>query len=593
MATVASLVFEMSANIARLQNDMSKAKQTVDTAMGGIKSAVESAKMALGALGIAATGGAFVAFVKGAIESEAALKHLSERTGQTVEMLSAFRGVAKQSGTDMELVASSAQKLSKNMLEAATGGGKAAPTFAALGIEVRDAAGHLRNSEDVLREVASRLDGMENKTQAVAYAQQMLGKAGANLLPFMHDLAAAGNLNARVTTEQAEAADKFEKQMIKLEGGAKRLGISIANALLPTMNKLLDALFHPNEKVDVPWFDEIFNKSIIKINTWMITLEKGTAAAMRFAGMAKGAAMHEAIAGDLQKGIDKLQGADRDAAIGAFRRGEHASRGGSTGTQVDLGDIAGDAGASGSAKEKNPWYDPAKAAAAREKYLQEVEDAATKAYNNELAAAQATADAERLMFAKNSIEALKAAEERERAYEKAGEAAYAAAQKVKSTDDIGQKLGLTMTSAFENAMIKGKSFRDVLKGIDQDIAQIIIRQSITKPIGQAVSNAVDNMHIGDWFKGIFGGARASGGPVSGGQAYLVGENGPELMVPGGSGNVIPNDQLGGGGGNMKVTINVGSLDPRTAAQVIMANMGVITDGIRRAYNSRGAMTPFG
>ena len=37
--------------------------------------------------------------------------------------------------------------------------------------------------------------------------------------------------------------------------------------------------------------------------------------------------------------------------------------------------------------------------------------------------------------------------------------------------------------------------------------------------------------------------RARGGPVAGGQPYLVGERGPEMFVPGSSGNIIPNNQI--------------------------------------------------
>jgi hypothetical protein len=39
--------------------------------------------------------------------------------------------------------------------------------------------------------------------------------------------------------------------------------------------------------------------------------------------------------------------------------------------------------------------------------------------------------------------------------------------------------------------------------------------------------------------------RQRGGSVSAGEAYLVGERGPEMFVPGTSGNIIPNDQLRG------------------------------------------------
>ena len=46
--------------------------------------------------------------------------------------------------------------------------------------------------------------------------------------------------------------------------------------------------------------------------------------------------------------------------------------------------------------------------------------------------------------------------------------------------------------------------------------------------------------------------KASGGPVSGGSPYLVGEKGPELFVPGSSGNIVPNHAMGGA----NVVVNV-------------------------------------
>jgi hypothetical protein len=53
--------------------------------------------------------------------------------------------------------------------------------------------------------------------------------------------------------------------------------------------------------------------------------------------------------------------------------------------------------------------------------------------------------------------------------------------------------------------------------------------------------------------------RAMGGPVNAGQPYIVGERGPEIVVPGRSGTVIPNHRIGVGGGvggGMNVTINM-------------------------------------
>jgi len=48
-------------------------------------------------------------------------------------------------------------------------------------------------------------------------------------------------------------------------------------------------------------------------------------------------------------------------------------------------------------------------------------------------------------------------------------------------------------------------------------------------------------------------SRAGGGPVQGGQSYLVGEQGPEIFTPGVSGGITPNHALGGG---TSVVVNV-------------------------------------
>lgn len=54
----------------------------------------------------------------------------------------------------------------------------------------------------------------------------------------------------------------------------------------------------------------------------------------------------------------------------------------------------------------------------------------------------------------------------------------------------------------------------------------------------------------------FGGFRAAGGSVRGSTPYIVGERGPELFVPNSSGSIVPNNQLGGMGGDVSVVVNV-------------------------------------
>ena len=74
--------------------------------------------------------------------------------------------------------------------------------------------------------------------------------------------------------------------------------------------------------------------------------------------------------------------------------------------------------------------------------------------------------------------------------------------------------------------------------------------------------------------------RAGGGPVMAGSTYVVGENGPEVFVPGSSGSIIPNGAAMSG---VSVTVNVNSMfslaDQRTAQATLTP---IILRAIREA-----------
>ena len=136
----------------------------------------------------------------------------------------------------------------------------------------------------------------------------------------------------------------------------------------------------------------------------------------------------------------------------------------------------------------------------------------------------------------------------------------------KALDD-GKKLIAGFISAFDAVATGiGKAFQGVA-----DIITAPFRSAINA-IGQILvsvgqSTGIFNALIAPGQQLIaFAGAKAGGGPVSGGMSYLVGEKGPELFTPGTSGNITPNSALGkgsgangrGGGGSISIgqmTIN--------------------------------------
>lgn len=81
-------------------------------------------------------------------------------------------------------------------------------------------------------------------------------------------------------------------------------------------------------------------------------------------------------------------------------------------------------------------------------------------------------------------------------------------------------------------------------------------------------------------KGGFSGARAGGGPVLPGGAYLVGERGPEVFRPAGAGSVDP---VGTGGLTVNVTVQGGGVEGllRSDAQVAQALARAVGLGARR------------
>jgi len=106
----------------------------------------------------------------------------------------------------------------------------------------------------------------------------------------------------------------------------------------------------------------------------------------------------------------------------------------------------------------------------------------------------------------------------------------------------------------------------------------------------AVQNTVNQINAS--FASISGaptgpivGHRAGGGPVSSGTPYVVGENGPELFVPGGSGSIVPQTSGGtpvasAGGGPATVILEV---DGNTIGQILFPYLQ--TAGLQNKRNN--------
>jgi len=237
---IGTLTIEMAANVAKLQKDMADSKAVVGSAMKDIEAAVNVAKSAFIAMTGVAGIGALKGIVLGSIESVAKLHDLSIQAGMTVEALSALNAVGKATGTGADTIAAASNKMSKAMASSNEDSKGAATALKALGLSF-DEFQHM-SPDERMKKTAEAMNLFKDGGQKSAAAMMLFGKTGAEMLPFMRDLAVAGELHAKVTTEQAEAAHQFEVSMGRLKANGDAWKKSLALELLPTLNELVEVL---------------------------------------------------------------------------------------------------------------------------------------------------------------------------------------------------------------------------------------------------------------------------------------------------------------------------------------------------------------
>jgi hypothetical protein len=218
---------------------MSNASDVVEQAMGKIQGQIDAAKNALIGLAGAFSIGALTDMVAQTIEATAQLEKFSEKTGASVEALSALRSAAKITGTDFESVTTGIGKLDQAIVNAAQGTGKAVDVFASLGVSLRDASGNLRSTDDVMLDVATAFSGMESGAVKTADAVALFGRAGKELIPVLNELGEQGQYVAKVTTEQAAQAQDLEENWRRLGSQTAALKLIVASDLTPALDALV------------------------------------------------------------------------------------------------------------------------------------------------------------------------------------------------------------------------------------------------------------------------------------------------------------------------------------------------------------------
>lgn len=162
-----------------------------------------------------------------------------------------------------------------------------------------------------------------------------------------------------------------------------------------------------------------------------------------------------------------------------------------------------------------------------------------------------------------------------------GEGAEEAAKKLDAMKERSESVTEAISEGFGNAfgdIVKGTkdasdAFRDMAAKIVNRLIDILVVESLV----QSIANSGPMQKFSKKISGL-----ATGGPVTSGQTYLVGEKGPELFTSGTNGRIIPNHQMQGGGATVVQNINISTGVSQTVRAEITQLMPQIAEASKAA-----------
>jgi len=122
--------------------------------------------------------------------------------------------------------------------------------------------------------------------------------------------------------------------------------------------------------------------------------------------------------------------------------------------------------------------------------------------------------------------------------------------------NLGATIIRVFTSLWDDAKAGFDNFGNNIRNWANNVINDIVNffKQLPSKIGDAVGSGAKDVTgvAGSIVKNLGGLFKASGGPVAGGQGYIVGEQGPEAFVPWASGKIVPNNQLNTSNTNINV-----------------------------------------
>lgn len=164
---------------------------------------------------------------------------LSQKTGVSVEALTALDYAAKLSDVSTEGLTKGLQRLSVALFDSRFEGAEGSKALQALGVAATDAHGQIRPTEAVLLDLAEKFAIMPDGADKAALAVKLFGKEGLAIIPFLNQgregitalMEEAQRLGLVMSEDVARASEVFNDNLTRLsaifEGVQRQIGAAV------------------------------------------------------------------------------------------------------------------------------------------------------------------------------------------------------------------------------------------------------------------------------------------------------------------------------------------------------------------------------
>ena len=570
---------------------------SVNNNLSGLQNKLDKVRTALGAIFV---GAGLVNFAKNTVKLADDLQDTADRLGVTTEFLQRYRFAAQQSGVDTEKFDKGLGKLGKAIGEANLTGGESGKIFKQLGISITDTNGKTKPLAKIFVETQAKLSGISDSSTRAAISMKLFGKEGAQMGLMAKDGVEAMN-DLAMSLENVITEDSIKKAQL-LDDQMKILGLTIMTPVREAFLQLTPQILAVSNTFGsflamLARFVQLhpqITATAIAITALAVAIRLLGAPITIFVGLILGAI---AVWDQFFNKVEGKKGALDDIFGGASNEAKVLTEAqiklledGVTPldkalkslekTEQDLKAIQGQIGSAkyaealqiaqrsafGLTNELDNLYQKKKLIQAAfdkdiiqlPEYTRLMKDLTTAQLEYKISIGEA-----------NIYDGIRAGAE---------EYFKSVSNNAKIAKEFVSGAFKKMEDALTGFMMGTNTAKDAFKQFATSIVQDLIRIQVQKMITQPLSQAIGGID----FSSIFSGARASGGTVTGGNAYMVGEQGAEVFVPNKTGTIVPNDQIGGGGTTVNQTINISTGVAQTVRTEIQSMMPRIMDATKAA-----------